>query len=57
MRKTDCSFTRLNDEYNAFDFYEEKLEDNFLEFTLEELGMPSAEELYDGTLKIADEIG
>ena len=57
MRKTDCSFTRLNDEYNAFDFYEEKLEDNFLEFTLEELGMPSAEELYDKTLKIADEIG
>ena len=57
MRKSDCTFTRLNDEYNAFDFYEEKLEDNFLEFTLEELGMPSAEELYDKTLKIADEIG
>ena len=57
MRKSDCTFTRLNEEYNAVDFYEEKLEDNFLEFTLEELGMPSAEELYDGTLKIADEIG
>ena len=57
MRKSDCTFTRLNEEYNAFDFYEEKLEDNFLEFTLEELGMPSAEELYDKTLKITDEIG
>ena len=57
MRKSDCTFTRLNEEYNAFDFYEEKLENNFLEFTLEELGMPSAEELYDKTLKIVDEIG
>ena len=50
-------FTELNEKYNAFDFYEEKIEDNFLEFTLEELGMPSAEWLYEQTLKISDDIG
>jgi len=50
-------FTELNEKYNAFDFYKEKLDDNFLEFTLEELGMPTANELYSKTLKIVDEIG
>ena len=50
-------FTELNEKYKAFDYYEEKLEDNFLEFTLEELGMPSAKWLYEQTIKIKDEIG
>ena len=50
-------FTELNEKYNAFDFYKEKLEDNFLEFTLEELGMPSAKWLYEQTLKISNDIG
>ena len=50
-------FTELNEKYRAFDYYEEKLEDNFLEFTLEELGMPSAKWLYEQTIKIQDEIG
>ena len=50
-------FTELNEKYNAFDSYNEKLEDNFLEFTLEELGMPSAKWLYERTLKISDDIG
>jgi len=50
-------FKELNEKYNAFDFYKEKLDDNFLEFTLEELGMPTANELYSKTLKIVDEIG
>ena len=50
-------FTELNKKYNAFDFYKEKLEDNFLEFTLEELGMPSAKWLYEQTLKISNDIG
>tara|TARA_R100000005_G_C4956499_1_gene174820 strand:+ start:73 stop:885 length:813 start_codon:yes stop_codon:yes gene_type:complete len=47
----------LNEKYRAFDYYNEKLEDNFLEFTLEELGMPSAKWLHEQTIKIKDEIG
>ena len=50
-------FTELNEKYNAFNFYEEKIEDNFLEFTLEELGMPSAKWLYEQTLNISNDIG
>ena len=50
-------FTELNEKYNAFDYYKEKLDVNFLEFTLEELGLPTANELYKQTLKIVDEIG
>ena len=50
-------FTELNKKYNAFDFYKEKLDDNFLEFTLEELGMPSAKWLYKQTLNISNDIG
>jgi hypothetical protein len=50
-------FTELNHKYNAFDYYKEKLDVNFLEFTLEELGLPTANELHKQTLKIVDEIG
>ena len=45
-------FTELNHKYNAFDYYKEKLDENFLEFTLEELGLPTANELHKQTLKI-----
>ena len=49
-------FTELNEKYNAFNFYEERIEENFLEFTLEELGMPSAKWLYEQTLNISNDI-
>jgi len=49
--------SELNKKYNASSIYEPKLEKNFFEFTLEELGLPSAEWLYKQTLKISDEIG
>ena len=47
----------LKEKYDVYDYYEEKLDEQFLEFTLEELGMPSANWLYNKTLKIVDEIG
>ena len=48
----------LSEKYDCVEGqYEEKLDENFLEFTLEELGIPSAESLHKQTLKIVDEIG
>lgn len=53
----DDKFVELDRRYNAFSYFKVKLEENFLEFTLEELGLPTADSLYEQTLKIVDEIG
>jgi|TARA_R110000851_G_scaffold56741_3_gene132432 hypothetical protein len=50
-------FEELSEKYSAFDSYNKKLSANYLEFTLEELGMPSAEELLKSTMNIVDDLG
>ena len=57
MLKLGNKYEELNEKYDCNGHYKKKLDENFLEFTLEELGMPSAGQLYEQTLKIVDEIG
>jgi hypothetical protein len=52
-----AKFLELNEKYKAYDYFNTKIDCNFLEFTLEELGMPSAEELLKSTMSIVDDIG
>ena len=50
-------FSVLNEHYDAFSHFNTKLKEQFIEFTLEELGFPKAEMLLEKTLNIANEIG
>ena len=46
MLRSNNTQENLNEKYDCNSQYEEKLDENFLEFTLEELGIPSAESLH-----------
>ena len=46
-------FSVLNEHYDAFSHFNTKLKEQFIEFTLEELGFPKAEMLLEKTLNDA----
>ena len=56
MLKND-PFAILNEKYDAFSHYNTKINEQFMEFSLEELGFPTADFLLDKTLNIVNEIG
>ena len=47
----------LHKKYNTYSHYNKKINEQFLEFSLEELGFPSADFLLNKTFNIVDEIG
>ena len=56
MLKND-PFAIINEKYDAFSHYNTKINEQFMEFSLEELGFPTADFLLDKTLNIVNEIG
>ena len=49
MLKLGNKYEELNEKYDCTGHYKEKLDENFLEFTLEELGISISQELYEQT--------
>ena len=56
MLKND-PFAILNEKYDASSHYNTKINEQFMEFSLEELGFPTADFLLEKTLNIVNEIG